>query len=592
MPRDGAGVFSKPAGTTAVANTTIESATFNTLIDDIVSDLNLDRPIAAGGTGASTAADARSNLGIGTMGAQNANNVDISGGEIDGVTIGANSAAAGTFTTCTVTTADINGGAIDGVTIGGSSAATGTFSTLTYSGTGSVSISRTDVSGSNRTLAQFTRAGTNVGQIAGQNGTAFEIRAESGHALYLGANGSTNHASINTSGAFVTSSVDIGGGEIDGTAIGANSASSGSFSTLATSSASNITVARTGEAGSNRTIALFSRAGTDVGLIAGQNSSLFEIRAEIGHELKLNSNGSGSNGITINTSGAMVAGSVDIGGGEIDGATIGANSAAAGTFTSVTATAVGSSITGGDGSSTTVATQLQANGNTVAGVQIINQSTSGSGYLTFYDGANSGRIIYDHSVDSMALQVAGTSRLTLTSSNATFSGNVVASSGLVRAGTNTSTQGFRCGSGTEETVVSNFGVFSRAGGSIFLRPNGAGSTTSQMLYDASGNLTAAGDVTASSDARLKEAVEAVDNASGMLRQMRPVRFTRKDTGKRGIGLIAQDVSPIAPEVVHSDEDGMLSVAYANLVSPLIGGWQEHDERIAFLEDRLARLEAR
>jgi len=64
MARDGGGVYSKPAGSTAVVGAVIEAAPFNTLVDDIVSDLNIDRPVVAGGTGASTAAAARTNLGI------------------------------------------------------------------------------------------------------------------------------------------------------------------------------------------------------------------------------------------------------------------------------------------------------------------------------------------------------------------------------------------------------------------------------------------------------------------------------------------------------------------------------------------------
>jgi len=43
--------------------------------------------IVQGGTGSSTAVGARSNLGIGTLGTQNANNVAITGGTISGVTI-------------------------------------------------------------------------------------------------------------------------------------------------------------------------------------------------------------------------------------------------------------------------------------------------------------------------------------------------------------------------------------------------------------------------------------------------------------------------------------------------------------------------
>ena len=51
------------------------------------------------------------------------------------LTIGASSAAAGTFTNLVATSADINGGTVDGATIGGSSAGAGTFTNLTASGT-------------------------------------------------------------------------------------------------------------------------------------------------------------------------------------------------------------------------------------------------------------------------------------------------------------------------------------------------------------------------------------------------------------------------------------------------------------------------
>jgi hypothetical protein len=62
MPRDGSGVYSKPAGTTAVTNTTIDSSDYNAAMDDLVTDANAARPITAGGTAAVTAAAARTAL--------------------------------------------------------------------------------------------------------------------------------------------------------------------------------------------------------------------------------------------------------------------------------------------------------------------------------------------------------------------------------------------------------------------------------------------------------------------------------------------------------------------------------------------------
>jgi hypothetical protein len=64
MPRDGSGNFTLPANTQAVSGDPISSTKFNTLVQDLEQDANTDRPIVAGGTGASTALAARANLGL------------------------------------------------------------------------------------------------------------------------------------------------------------------------------------------------------------------------------------------------------------------------------------------------------------------------------------------------------------------------------------------------------------------------------------------------------------------------------------------------------------------------------------------------
>ena len=63
MARDGSGIYSAPAGTTATSGTTIESAKYNAFVNDLVTDANTARPIVAGGTGATTAVDALAALG-------------------------------------------------------------------------------------------------------------------------------------------------------------------------------------------------------------------------------------------------------------------------------------------------------------------------------------------------------------------------------------------------------------------------------------------------------------------------------------------------------------------------------------------------
>jgi hypothetical protein len=62
MPRAGNGTYSLPANTAAVSGDPISSTKYNTLVQDLESDANTDRPIAAGGTGASTAQAALTNL--------------------------------------------------------------------------------------------------------------------------------------------------------------------------------------------------------------------------------------------------------------------------------------------------------------------------------------------------------------------------------------------------------------------------------------------------------------------------------------------------------------------------------------------------
>ena len=67
MPRDGSGVYSLPAGGDAVPGELVASTPYNAFRADLVSVLNGVQPVSLGGTGASNASGARSNLGLGAL---------------------------------------------------------------------------------------------------------------------------------------------------------------------------------------------------------------------------------------------------------------------------------------------------------------------------------------------------------------------------------------------------------------------------------------------------------------------------------------------------------------------------------------------
>jgi hypothetical protein len=102
-----------------------------------------------------------------------------------------------------------------------------------------------------------------------------------------------------------------------------------------------------------------------------------------------------------------------------------------------------------------------------------------------------------------------------------------------------------------------------------------------------GDLTARGNITAYSDIRVKKDVETINGALDLVSQMRGVRYTHIHTEWRGIGVIAQELEKVVPEVVQRDNDehGALSVAYGNLVGVLIEAIKELSLKVKTLEEK-------
>jgi hypothetical protein len=109
-----------------------------------------------------------------------------------------------------------------------------------------------------------------------------------------------------------------------------------------------------------------------------------------------------------------------------------------------------------------------------------------------------------------------------------------------------------------------------------------------LRCDNSGNVTATGDVTAYSDARIKTNINTIENALEKVLQLRGVSYVRTDNDDKALklGLIAQEVQEVLPEVVSIQDNGLLTVSYGNIVGALVEAIKEQQKEIEILKSKL------
>ena len=99
------------------------------------------------------------------------------------------------------------------------------------------------------------------------------------------------------------------------------------------------------------------------------------------------------------------------------------------------------------------------------------------------------------------------------------------------------------------------------------------STVLNTTWD-SDNMIVQGNVTSLSDINHKENIRTIDAGLSLVDQLRGVRYTKKGSALEQIGVIAQEVEEVLPEVVLTGGDGVKSVAYGNIVGVLIEAIKE------------------
>jgi|GEM_PF-5674987 hypothetical protein len=118
---------------------------------------------------------------------------------------------------------------------------------------------------------------------------------------------------------------------------------------------------------------------------------------------------------------------------------------------------------------------------------------------------------------------------------------------------------------------------------------GIGTTNPSEMLEVVGNVKSTGFIYNSSDRSLKKDIQLIDNPLGKIMQLNGVTFNWKKDNSPSIGLIAQDVEKVFPEIV-TGEEGNKSVAYSNLVAPLIEAVKAQQREIDALKLRVIILE--
>ncbi len=151
--------------------------------------------------------------------------------------------------------------------------------------------------------------------------------------------------------------------------------------------------------------------------------------------------------------------------------------------------------------------------------------------------------------------------------------------------------------GNSRVAVSNLGTvyvgnatnwtvqIPRANGNITT----TGSITANGNITTYGNIVASGDITGLSDETLKYNVRDIESPLDIVSKLKGHWFNRNDLDgdPEQLGVIAQEVQHVLPQLVHETQDGTLSVAHIQFIALLIESVKDLKNQVAELKSQLA-----
>ena len=128
----------------------------------------------------------------------------------------------------------------------------------------------------------------------------------------------------------------------------------------------------------------------------------------------------------------------------------------------------------------------------------------------------------------------------------------------------------------------------------FVIGNGTSSASSDaFVVRFNGNATLSGNLTINSDERLKDNIQPLGSTLNKLHQIEAKTYSLKKDEEHTpkIGVLAQEVQAVFPELVTEGADGILSVNYQGLVPVLINAINEQQLKMSEQDAKIAALEA-
>lgn len=113
---------------------------------------------------------------------------------------------------------------------------------------------------------------------------------------------------------------------------------------------------------------------------------------------------------------------------------------------------------------------------------------------------------------------------------------------------------------------------------------GVGTTVPSTTLQVAGTITCV-DVNSTSDIKLKENIHSIEDPLGKIMKINGVGFRWKDTKENTIGVIAQDIEEVIPELVKNS-DHIKTVNYNGLIGVLIEAIKEQQRQILELKQQI------